>query len=146
MIGALVLLSLTAFALQAQDANAAKQELAKLEGEWKIQKVEAGGISASPDQLKELKSLAFKGSSFTSVAGVAKVEGTIKVDPTKKPKTIDLIFKSGQDKDAVYKAIYSLEGDELKMCGSELGKDRPKDFDVKDKKNHTLMVFKRAKS
>jgi uncharacterized protein (TIGR03067 family) len=134
---------LVGFTLQAQDA---RQELARLEGEWKIEKVEAGGISATPDQLKELKSVTFKGNTFTSLAGVAKLEGTFKIDPTKNPKTMDLMFKSGQDKDAVYKAIYSLEGDELKMCGAELGKDRPKNFDVKDKKNHTLMVFKRAKS
>src|SRR5262249_29281323 len=50
--GALTLLLLTGFALRAQDANAAKQELAKLEGEWKVEKIEAGGISAMPDQLK----------------------------------------------------------------------------------------------
>jgi hypothetical protein len=34
---------LVGFTLQAQDA---RQELARLEGEWKIEKVEAGGISA----------------------------------------------------------------------------------------------------
>jgi uncharacterized protein (TIGR03067 family) len=144
--GALTLLLLTGFALRAQDANAAKQELAKLEGEWKVEKIEAGGISAMPDQLKELKSVTFKGNSFVSLAGAAKVEGTVRIDPTKRPKTLDLMFKSGQDKDAVFKAIYSLDGDEFKLCGSELGKDRPKDFDVKDKKNHTLMILKRSKS
>jgi uncharacterized protein (TIGR03067 family) len=145
-VGALALLFLVGFALRAQESGAAKQELAKLEGEWKLEKVEAGGTSATPEQLKELKSVTFKGNTFTSLAGAAKVEGTVKVDPTKKPKTIDLIFKSGQDQGKVYQAIYSLDGDELKMCGSELGKDRPKNFDMKDKTNQTLMVFKRVKS
>jgi len=143
-VSAFVLLA--GFTLQAQDSDAAKKELAKLEGEWNVEKVEAGGNGLTPDQLKELKSVTFKGNTFTSIAGAAKVEGTIKIDPARKPKTMDITLKAGADKDKVYKAIYSLEGDEMKMCGSELDKDRPKDFDVKDKKNHTLMVFKRAKS
>lgn len=144
-IGALALAFLAAFALRAQDSDAAKQELKKLEGEWKVEKVEAGNTSATPDQLKELKSVTFKGNAFTSLAGVAKVEGTVKIDPTKNPKTMDINFKAGQDKDVTYRAIYSLSADELKMCGAGVGRDRPKSFDVKDKPDLTLMIFKRAK-
>jgi uncharacterized protein (TIGR03067 family) len=142
----MALLFLAGLVLHAQETPAAKQELKKLEGEWRVEKVEAGGVSATPEQLRELKSVTFKGNTFTSLAGVARMEGTIKIDPTRKPKTMDIMFKSGQDKDKVYQAIYSLDGDDLKMCGSEPGKDRPKDFNIKDKTNLTLMFFKRAKS
>jgi uncharacterized protein (TIGR03067 family) len=144
-VGALVLLFLVGFALRAQDSDAAKQELKKLEGDWKVEKVEAGNTTATPDQLKDLKSVTFKGNTFTSIAGAAKVEGTVKIDPSKRPKTMDILFKGGQDKDVTYRAIYSLDGDDLKMCGTRASKDRPKDFDVKDKPDQTLMVFKRVK-
>jgi uncharacterized protein (TIGR03067 family) len=143
-LGTLAVLFLAVFAVQGQDADAVKKELAKLEGDWKFVRIEGGNEKSTEDQVKDYK-ITFKGNTFSATLGVGAVEGTIKIDPGKKPKTMDLAFKAGPDKDKVQQAIYSLDGDELKVFAQAAGKDRPKDFDPKDKTGYTLFVLKRAK-
>ena len=52
-----------------------------------------------------------------------KTEGTFKLDPTKKPRTIDLTLD-----DKTSQGIYELNGDSLKIVLAEPGQPRPKDF------------------
>jgi uncharacterized protein (TIGR03067 family) len=66
--------------------------------------------------------------------------GTFKLDPSKKPKEIDLI----DDKETV-KGIYSLDGDTLKLCLAKGGNDRPSDFTTKKGDGRGLFVLKRDK-
>jgi uncharacterized protein (TIGR03067 family) len=64
-----------------------------------------------------------------------------KLDPTKKPKAIDVVLqdkKTGQ-------GIYSLEGDTLKICHGESDDPRPSEFESKEGSRNTVVVFKRVK-
>src|SRR5262245_28903850 len=67
----------------AQDTAA---ELKKLEGTWKLDKAEANGAELPRETLKQFK-LILKGNKYEVLSGGPKDEGTISVDPTKKPKT-----------------------------------------------------------
>jgi uncharacterized protein (TIGR03067 family) len=73
------------------------------------------------------------------------VHSTIKLDPSKSPKEIDLIDKDpdpGQQP-IVLLAIYKLEGDLFTECMTRPGNPRPTEF-KSDEKNVQLRVFQRV--
>jgi uncharacterized protein (TIGR03067 family) len=78
----------------------------------------------------------------------------IRIDPTGKPKTLDLWVDEspfGKSVEATLKeppvlAIYELEGDTLRVCWAPLEKrERPAEFASKPGSGHSLVVLKRAK-
>jgi uncharacterized protein (TIGR03067 family) len=125
---------------QAQQQDPAKEELAKLQGTWQMLSVEAGG-----KEMKgvKLETIAIKGNKFTGLGG-ASDSLTIRLDPTRKPKEIDLIREKDERK---WMGIYSLEGDDLKLCMALVAKGeeqkRPTDFD--NNKVQMLITASRAK-
>ena len=80
------------------------------------------------------------------------VKGTIKIDASKKPKHMDLAIKEAEGEAAKFKdqtalAIFDLDGDTLKWCANEPGKDsRPTEFpDKEGEDKHLYLIFKRGK-
>lgn len=67
-----------------------------------------------------------------------------KIDPAQKPKAIDIAPPDGEEGEP-NPAIYILDGDELKICVSLSGKDRPKEFEAGRGSNQMLLIFKREK-
>jgi len=71
------------------------------------------------------------------------------LDPTRKPKAIDLTFDRGPAEGKTLPGIYELDGDELKICyvspdpEEGRGKGRPTGFAAKAGSGHLLWVFKR---
>lgn len=64
-----------------------------------------------------------------------------KLDPSKKPKTIDITLLEGGEKGTIM-GIYAIEGDTLKMClCNDLRVDRPTDFE--DRPGKDPYLFKR---
>src|SRR5262249_38306810 len=72
---------------------------------------------------------------------VAAVQAKIKLDPSKKPREIDLISKGGRSMSGIYK----LEGDTLTFCrpGPSKNAERPKEFKTADSPNE-IIVWKRT--
>jgi uncharacterized protein (TIGR03067 family) len=71
------------------------------------------------------------------------------IDPRKEPKRIDLtsLEDGGDDKKAkLTRAIYVIDGDTLKLCVPEVGKDRPMRFstDKEAGSGSILYVYNRA--
>ena len=133
------------FLLAAGDAaDDVKKELAKFEGTWKIVSLETEQNKLGEDALKDFR-LKIEGDKFTAVENSGEVHGTFKVDPTKKPKTIDITMKEGPMKDKTMLGIYELDGDTYKLCGDMQGKSRPTEFAVKPGSGFVLEVLKREK-
>jgi uncharacterized protein (TIGR03067 family) len=66
-------------------------------------------------------------------------EGTYKVDPAAKPRSIDYTL----DKGKILRGIYSLEGDKLKVCRADAGRERPGDFTTRADSGRMLFVLER---
>ncbi|MCH7725039.1 MAG: TIGR03067 domain-containing protein [Planctomycetes bacterium] len=123
------------------EADAAKEDLASLQGGWQLISLRVDGKALPKEEVKKTK-LTFKGNKASHPGRNGKIEeGTFKLDPSKRPKAIDMI--SGGDKGKPLLGIYSIDGDSLKLCVAKLGVERPTEF--KAGKDVVFMVLKREK-
>jgi uncharacterized protein (TIGR03067 family) len=118
--------------------------LDKLQGEWTIVSEEQFGKKL-PGAKIERYTLTIKGDQWTMALAEDKITMTLKIDPSKDPKTIDLTFKL-RGKQMVSLGIYKLEGGTLTVCRSLTTPDpqRPKEFKTTEK-DGMLVVYKRVK-
>src|SRR5262245_17345815 len=104
----------------------------ELQGTWKYIAGERDGEKVPDREIARAPKLVIEGEKYTFKAGDEGETGTIKLDPAKKPKTIDLAITSGPDKDKKQVGIYQVEGDTLKLCVAPPGDaQRPATFNTK---------------
>ncbi len=123
---------------------AIRDEQGRLEGSWRFDTMEADGRALPGDGFKGIH-LVLKGDRFTMVEPNATYGGTYTVDPTARPKTIDVMFTEGPEKGKSSFGIYELDGDTYKVCIGLTGKPRPTEFVSKPGDGHVLEVLKREK-
>jgi uncharacterized protein (TIGR03067 family) len=132
----------------AQEEKGKSKGLEELRGVWNAESLEIGGKKLGDDDLKQLKmQLVFTGDKYAErLGGKVNEEGTVKVDTSKKPATIDLNILTGNDKDKLQIGIYEVKGDTMKLCLAFPGaKDRPKTFASPEGEMFSYVVFKRGK-
>jgi uncharacterized protein (TIGR03067 family) len=126
-----------------QQGEAAKDK-EKLQGTWQVVSLEAEGEKGPAEVAKALKYI-FTGDKLAIQPAEpgSSSEFTYQVDPTRKPKVIDMKVENGPDKGNTDFGIYLLDGDNLKICFG--GKERPTAFESKPKSGTALVVLKREK-
>jgi uncharacterized protein (TIGR03067 family) len=135
----------------ADDKKEARTDQDRLKGSWKVVSVEVANRASGKvekmtedDIKKENKNVPLKwiftGEKITWT-DERKNEFLYKLDASKTPKEIDLIFAEKKDKPT--QAIYLLDGDNLKVCIGRV--KRPADFAVKEGSKDMLYVLKREK-
>ena len=139
ILAVLVIGILAAVTVRAADSD--KKELDKLTGTWTAVSIEHDGKKASEEDAKKVK-LTVKGEHYTLQTRDQMIEGTHKLDATKKPKQIDAMRTKGPDAGQTLKGIYELDGDTFKACFAPAGKDRPTEFATKEGDDYRLMTFK----
>jgi uncharacterized protein (TIGR03067 family) len=118
----------------------AKSELKKFEGTWSVASAQKGGKDAPEGELSQLR-LVFSGDKLTLKFGEKSKKGSIKLDPAKKPKHIDLTI---EDKTAV--GLYRFKKDGmLELCVTEPGGDRPTEFKAPEGSMVMILILKREK-
>jgi uncharacterized protein (TIGR03067 family) len=123
--------------------DAAKKELEKLQGTWTMAALEVDGKPVPEEKLKS-SALTIKGDKYIIKVKDDTHETIIKLEPTKKPKEIDMTFTEGANKDKVLKGIYELDGDMFKICRALLpDKDRPTEFGTWPDTGVFLVTWKR---
>jgi uncharacterized protein (TIGR03067 family) len=126
--------------------DAVKKELEKLAGTWQLISSEKDGTQAPEDEVK-LTKYVIAGDRYTvQRAGKTVEEGTIRIDPTKAPKTIDVHPTKPEGK--VQMGIYEWDGDEkFRSCFTHPGsaQTRPSLFSTTEGTGHVLSVGKREK-
>jgi uncharacterized protein (TIGR03067 family) len=145
-----VLTALAAGLLLAADAKKddAKKDQEALQGIWRPVSAEQGGKEQG-DEAKE-HALIFDKDTFTVKKGdEVMVKGTFKLDPSKKPKLIDMTVTEGRrddDKGKELHGIYELDKESLKWCTCEPGgKERPTEFKTKEGTRELLVTLKKEK-
>jgi uncharacterized protein (TIGR03067 family) len=125
--------------------NDARTELKALEGKWKAVALEAGGKSLPKEAVPDFTFTVGAGGKSIGKMPKGDYEASIRVDPTKDPKTIDNVYETGVHKGKTQFGIYKLEGGKWIVCMTPPGAaetDRPKGFDTKDSTN-VIFVFER---
>jgi uncharacterized protein (TIGR03067 family) len=141
----LLLLVLTCALVGADDPkeDAAKKDLDALRGTWKMASLEIEGTLVPAEKLTT-STLTIKGDKYIIKVNDQTFETTMKLDPTKKPKTIDMTFLDGANKDKTALGIYDLDGDTFKMCRARSpGTDRPGEFGTWPNSDTFLVVWKK---
>ena len=124
--------------------TARADDLKAMEGTWKMESTEAGGKKVEVDDLKDLE-VKIAGDRYTvRVKGMLDA-GSLKLDETQKPKTMDATDTEGDDVGKVVKAIYELTGDTLRVCYALDGGERPTEFATKEGSPLLLVTYKREK-
>jgi uncharacterized protein (TIGR03067 family) len=123
----------------------AKEDKQKLQGTWKLISFEIGG-KGDDDTKDENRELVIDGDKITVKNEGKEVEqDRFVLDPTKKPKSIEVTTLTGDEKDKKRLGIYELEGDNLKICIDEKGEARPAEFKTKEGGSQILVTLKRVK-
>jgi RNA polymerase sigma factor (sigma-70 family) len=126
--------------------EAARKELKQLEGTWEqVNSVVDGEAEEFAEGVRNR--VIIRGDSYTwESAGQLTSRGTLRVDPGKKPKAIDLTVGEGPDKGETYHGIYETSGDELRICSVPPGEARPTKFASRQGSGRSLSTFRRVKT
>ncbi len=138
-----VVLVLTVGLLRGADEpkdDAVKKDWKGLQGNWAVVSIEVNGIKVPDDKIGG-RNAAFKGDQYS----IHDFRLTVTIDPTKRPKTIDMVGKDGNGNPLSMVGIYDLEGDTLKICFAKPStKVRPIQFETKPQTGESLIAYKRS--
>lgn len=149
--GATVLAIVSLFAgvrSQAQDGKANQEtvatELQAFKGTWRMSFKEEDGKKFSEEEIKDIIGTG-DGLGKFSVRRGDKVfgEATVKLDPTSKPKRIDVSFTEGKHKGQTVLGIYEIDSDAFRVCVARPADERPAEFSAKAGSGRTLIAYKR---
>jgi len=108
--------------------DAVAKDLKKLQGTWEMAELEINGQQV-PEEKRKDTILVIKDDKYIIKIKDKTHETTFKLDPSKEPKEIDMLFPDGVNAPKVAKGIYHLDGDTFKLCRAQApGEERPRDF------------------
>jgi uncharacterized protein (TIGR03067 family) len=122
----------------------AKDDSEKLQGSWKPVTAELAG-KPFPEQVIKTMKLVLNNGKYTVTVGAQTDEGTVKLDPIRKPRAMDIVGTKGANQGKTIPAIYELTDSTLRICYDLSGKERPKQFNTKPNTQLFLVEYKREK-
>jgi uncharacterized protein (TIGR03067 family) len=136
---------LAAGLLVGADDKAGTKDQDRIQGTWAVASAQRGGKAVDMAAEGHIpKEFVFDGEKVTLRAGERTHEGSFKLDPDAKPKSITLTSKEDAGRTIV--AAYRLEGDTLTLCVDEANmQEQPKELASKDGTRLVVVVFKRGK-
>ncbi len=125
--------------------SAAKKERQQLEGSWTMVSMVRNGEKTEGEEAKKF-TLVVDGDKYVLKNEDSAIgRGTTKIDPSKTPKTIDIMPSEGENEGKTEQGIYELNGDDYKICFAGPEGRRPTEFESKADSGVTYVIFKRAK-
>jgi uncharacterized protein (TIGR03067 family) len=122
--------------------KAIRDELIRFGGTWRFAEMEIGGTKVPADEFAANR-LILQGDRFLSSDARETTSGYYKIDPTRVPKIIDVVFTSGTPKGTTVRGIYELTSDTYKTCISADDQPRPEKFESKPGNKYALEVLKK---
>ena len=149
LAGSLLLaVAMIAAADDAKDKDAAIKKDRKLyEGTWRVVSLEMNGDKSAVEDARKLSVVnGADGSWSVRSEGGEVIRGRNILDPSKKPKAIDLIVIEG-DKDAqTVLGIYEITEKTRRLCYVSPGLERPTEFTSTRGSERVLVTFEREKA
>lgn len=139
-----VVLLASTFSLRAEDDAVAKEDK-KFEGTWEVIEFFVNGQKVDKDVYADW-TFTFKGKEYQQKDGDKVMEaGKQTLDPSKKPKHMDIAVAEGETKGEKQLAIYEWDGDDkVKICAARHGETtRPEKFETKEDSGEMYFVLKR---
>ena len=125
--------------------DAAKKDLARLQGAWSLVAMEAEGRSLDPEEFEGWGSV-YEGDRLTLKAkDVIRRQGIVTLDPARTPKAMNTWDLDGPFQDQTVPGIYVLDGDSLRLCFARPGEKRPTELTTKTGTGFLVVVYKRQK-
>jgi uncharacterized protein (TIGR03067 family) len=123
---------------------AVKKDLQAFKGIWRLISRQVDGKKIGEEEFKDLI-LNHDGAGRFSVrhGGKVIVEATVTLDPTTKPRAIDVAFTAGENKGMTVLGIYEINGDTFRVCHARSGAEWPTDFSARAGSGHVLISYKR---
>ena len=115
-----------------------------IQGTWLPSAAELGG-KAFPEEVRKTIKLVVTEAKYTVTVGKQVDQGTVKLNPRAKPKTLDITGTDGPNKGKTILAIYERDGDTLRVCYDLSGKGRPREFKTTEGTQLFLVTYKREK-
>ncbi|HYV39571.1 MAG TPA: TIGR03067 domain-containing protein [Gemmataceae bacterium] len=137
-----VLCAATLLAAEQQGAKP-KTDHELIQGTWQV--VSAQEAGKSPKIPDDLRFVITADTLFIKPGKDDAIGMKYKLDPSMKPKAMDTTHEIDPGKPISQLAIYTLDGDELKVCLEAAGKPRPMKFESKPGDTTIVWVLKRAK-
>ena len=129
--------------------DAFTKELKALAGTWRPISAENNGYKAPEEVLKGTRWTRDADGNWVMRRGDEAVIGWVvkKIDATKTPKAIDIEVTVGPHKGVIYRGIYDLDGDTLRICFALPDRtQRPTEFSARKGSICALSEFKREKN
>jgi uncharacterized protein (TIGR03067 family) len=114
------------------------------QGTWLPTEAELAG-KPLPDEVRKSIKLVVKDDKYTVSVGQNPDHGTVKLNPSAKPKEMDVTGTEGPNKGKTFLAIYERKGDTLRVCYDLSGKNRPTEFKTKEGTQLFLVTYKLEK-
>ena len=144
-VAVLAIVSLSAGILShAADGNAddaaVTKELQAFKGTWTLSAKEEDGKKFSAEEIKDIIGTGDGLGKFSVQRGDQVIgAATVKLDPTTKPKRIDVSFTEGKHKGQTLLGIYEIDSDAFRVCVARPGDERPAEFSAKAGSGRTLI-------
>jgi uncharacterized protein (TIGR03067 family) len=122
----------------------AKDGANSIDGTWLPSSAELGG-KKFPDEVRKTIKLVIAAGKYTVTVGKKPDQGTIKLDPSQKPKALDITGTEGPNKGKTILAIYECNDDTLRICYDLSGKGRPTEFKTKEGTRQFLVTYERER-
>ncbi len=122
--------------------KADKKEVDRILGTWSAVVGEKEGRQAPEAELKDFRVTFGAAGKLTASHDGKDLEWSYKLDATKKPRQIDVTIKEGGE-GRLFKGIYALEKDTLKICLAHPSAERPTEFATREGVKTMLLVLKR---
>jgi uncharacterized protein (TIGR03067 family) len=141
---ALALLLLGAGAVAAADPpaeKANKADRANLQGTWTVKSAHGFTREKVKEEFQELK-LTFEGDRIVARWGDKSAEATYTLDATADPREVDVTVTRGPEdtQGRLFRGIYLLEGNTLRLAWRKAGEERPKEF-VREGQPEVFEIF-----